>query len=203
MEVKCCLQIPQNLVSRVPCLRFSLFHSSTLNFSDLIPALYDIWICGDKFAEDLDNELRRLMQEKEEVPLFLNEFFNIKTYNKTAGNVQFAVGHIINAITSVVNEKGATLPKYLVVILDHDIIRDIDDVFTTDAPHAIATLTDWTVHQINLIIHRKWVDLLDKKPGSLSGLCLHQDVKAHWFLSTWVKTSRNFQSQSQIQQLAE
>ena len=110
------------------------------------------------------------MQEKEEVPLFLNEFFNIKTYNKTAGDAQFAVGRIINAITSVVNDKGATLPKYLVVILDHDIIRDIDDVFTTEAPHAIATLTDWTVRQINLIIHRKWVDLLDKKPGSLSGL---------------------------------
>ena len=80
------------------------------------------------------------------------------------------MARIFNALTEAVNDKKATLPNYLIVIIDKDIIEDIEDVHACDATSILAETTDWVVHQISMVVHHKWVDLLEKKPGSLSGL---------------------------------
>ena len=81
-----------------------------------------------------------------------------------------SLAQMVNALIDVVNEKNARLPKHLIVIADQNIIKDVPDVLHLDAHRGISALTNWLVRQLNTVICRKRVDLLEKKPGSLSGL---------------------------------
>ena len=71
------------------------------------------------------------------------------------------------------NAKDARLPRYLIVILDYNIIKDLSDVHNFGGHKIVSTLTDWVVCKLNVIVRRKRVDLWEKKPGSLSGLETH------------------------------
>ena len=101
------------------------------------------------------------------VPLFMIDFYNVKTFNKTTAPVPYASTQIINALTDVVNTEHI-LPKYLIVVPDHDILYDVD-LFSSDAGLFVSDITRWFVRQINTVVHHKRVDLLAKKPGTLSG----------------------------------
>ena len=50
---------------------------------------------------------------------------------------------------------------------DKDIMNDVPDIEDFNAHKVLAELTDWIVHQMNTIIRRKRVDLLEKIPGSI------------------------------------
>ena len=68
-----------------------------------------------------------------------------------------------------VNAKNASLPKYLLVILDRDVIDDYENIDEFDAYKAVGVLTTWIVHQMNNVVPHKQLDLWEKKPGALSG----------------------------------
>ena len=103
----------------------------------------------------------------------MGEFFNVKVFYKTGGNADSSIGHIVNALTSAINVKDACLPKYLLVVADFDPLHDLPDVFHHNASTMISDIIYWMVRQINSIVRRKRLDLLDKKPGSLSGFTTH------------------------------
>ena len=84
--------------------------------------------------------------------------------------VNLAMSRIINALIESVNEKDAILPKYILVVIDKDIINDLPDVDGSNIHKVLSTITTWVVHQLSVVIHRKKVDLLEKKPGALTGL---------------------------------
>ena len=65
----------------------------------------------------------------------------------------------------MVNEKHI-LPCFLVVMMDRDIISDID-IDGPDAIHMIRVLVNWLVKQVDVLLHRKKAELLDKKQGGL------------------------------------
>ena len=59
------------------------------------------------------------------------------------------------------------LPKYLVVILDRDIITDLDaSLQLCQIQIILMELVHWLVRQINMVIHCKRVDLLEVKPDA-------------------------------------
>ena len=75
---------------------------------------------------------------------------------------------MLNKLTSTIATLKK-LPKYLIVIIDKDIILDTD-VFDPQAPIIIEEMTRWFIRQIDVILRRKKVDFLNKKPGALTGL---------------------------------
>ena len=106
--------------------------------------------------------------EQEIIPPYIHEFFNVKPCYYTGASSDMALMWVINALIKSVNGKDATLPKYLVVILDHNILQDLlhfnEEVNVT----TIQMVTKWLVRQINTTVRRKRIDLLEKRPGSLS-----------------------------------
>ena len=111
-----------------------------------------------------------MVQEAEKnsdvIPPFIHEFFNVKIIERNAAEEPLAMSRILNALTNAVNVKNARLPKYLVVILDKDVIDDIQQPFRQDAVKIVKNITDWMVRQINMIMCQKRIDLLDKSPGA-------------------------------------
>ena len=104
--------------------------------------------------------------------LFIKNYFNVHIlYDKEVDDESFAMGRIIDALIKHFNTKEITLPQYLVVIPDKDLLEDIDQNLSfEDAVAAIGESTRWLVRQINTAITQKRKDLLEKLPGSVTGI---------------------------------
>ena len=122
------------------------------------------------FLNDIANEYRNIIQAVEAknssvTPPFIHEFFNVKMLNDESG-AELAMSRIVNALIKEVNKPTSTLPQYLVVIADHDLVTDLPETSTeTD----IQRITAQMVRQVNTVIRCKRVSLFEKKPGALSG----------------------------------
>ena len=94
------------------------------------------------------------------------EFFNPVLVQKARENtINLAMVCTINDLIDAVNMKNSRLPRYLIVVIDRDILNDID-LTDVDALKMIPILINWFVKQINTVIQRKRVDLLETKPGA-------------------------------------
>ena len=71
-----------------------------------------------------------------------------------------AIGRMVNATIEAINQEKK-LPKYLIVIPDGDIIRDIED-FDYGANRFLAKQINWLVKNINLAVRRFHLQLLEK-----------------------------------------
>ena len=74
------------------------------------------------------------------IPPYTAEYFNIKLVEGTQNAaVELAMGRTLNALMDKINEPNARLLKYLVVIMDSDILQDLDlaDVKTVRLQFAI------------------------------------------------------------------
>ena len=70
------------------------------------------------------------------------------------------------------------------MITDRDLIRDLPDPFDELAPRVLANITTWFVRQVNMIIRRKWIALLESKPGAVYGSTKIIFVKMFWHAYT-------------------
>ena len=143
--------------------------------SDDIPAVYDLWLLGDEFLKDIYSEFQKLRFEGQKshknIPLYIQDFFNVKDcYHKELGGVPFAMTRMINTLISTI-EVCKRIPRYLIVIINMDLIMDIDSL-DDQSPIIVPQLVRWFMRQVDMILRRKKVNFLDKKPGALTGLSL-------------------------------
>ena len=79
---------------------------------------------------------------------------------------------MLNALMEAINQKDARLPKYLVVVIDQNLLEDLD-MDDNDILQIIPIIVNWFVRQINTIIRRKCIALLEGKPWAISGCHTH------------------------------
>ena len=116
----------------------------------------------------LDLQQLAVRDRKDIAMPYLLEYFNLKFLFKTEDlQNELAVSHTINALLDQLNSKDARLLKYLIVIMDHNLIEDLD-VSDEDIHKIIPQVVNWFVCQINTILKHKRIDLLEKKPGAVA-----------------------------------
>ena len=108
-------------------------------------------------------------KDKKNIPPYMEEFFNVKYYSNPDATVSSVMARIVNSLTSAVNEKNTKLPKYAVIIIDHDLLNSLRGYNTADLLRMIPDLVTWLVRQVNTVIRRKCIDILEKKLGTISG----------------------------------
>ena len=128
---------------------------------------------GDCFLEKLFNKFQEMSNEhmldhKAGKPtLYMLDCYNVKRLTeKTPDPNNSAIGRIINPLIETFNTVHR-LPKYLIVVIDWDIIIDLN-IFNKDAYKCLAMMVNWLTHQIDMAIRRKRLKLLEKKPGSVT-----------------------------------
>ena len=72
---------------------------------------------------------------------------------------------ILNSVVEAFNKRDH-LPKYIIFILDKDIIEDVD-VFSFDAVKTLGKITAWLIKQINLMLRCRRADLTECRPGAV------------------------------------
>ena len=136
-----------------------------------VPAIYDAWIIGDgSLGEIIDAlfQMRTSAVLKKKMPPYLYDMYNVFTYvpNKNLGACR-TVARIYNALAEGLNNR-ICLPRFLLVIIDKDIVEDIN-LFEYSASTAIFKVFEWLIRQINIAIKRRRTELIDVKPGAVYG----------------------------------
>ena len=129
-----------------------------------------MWILGDSFLSRIFNEYLEIKAFKmDKPPLYMEEFFNVKPLFKSHFTTKLVSSRILNELIKAINVKDSRLPKYLLVILDGDLIKDIPDTCHPNSGSILRMVTTWLVKQISNVIRRKRIDLYEKKPGAVAG----------------------------------
>ena len=80
---------------------------------------------------------------------YLLEFYNIKKFYNLSPGVR-VIARIINALIEAIDERQK-LPRFLLVILDKDILADLD-VYDPQIVRLIRQMVNWVVKQIQITI---------------------------------------------------
>ena len=97
---------------------------------------------------------------------YLLQYYNIYNLYKTSSSgLCRAAARILNSLIDQLNKENR-LPRFLVVIIDKDLVSDLN-VFDGYAAQMVSDYTNWLVKQINTTVTRKKSELLDKCPGTV------------------------------------
>ena len=136
--------------------------------ADNVQAIFDIWILGDEFVKEVFSEFESIKlkakKDRNIPPLYIQEYYNVIPYYVTSG-VPNVAARLVNSLVEALNERDR-LPKFIIVMIDRDLIMNID-VFQNDAVKVLRDVTQWVVHQMNILVRRRKAELLEKKPGAV------------------------------------
>ena len=149
-------------------------------------AIYDTWFLGDAFLRQNYSALQDMMnsrdlakknknkRNKEEnmlPPMYLQEYYNPRGYYPPASDFKTtATSRVINQLDDALNQKDRQrLPRFLVIMLDGDLIRDVKDVKEKYFAKNLAEIVNWLTRQIDITVRRKRMQLAEKHPGALCG----------------------------------
>ena len=94
---------------------------------------------------------------------YLNDFYNVLPFSRDTPDVQ-VVTRVVNSMIEVIN-RTKRLPRFLIVMLDKDLISEID-IFSKYAIKTLKENVNWLAKQIGIYLRRKRIDILTKKPGA-------------------------------------
>ena len=138
-------------------------------FTGNIEAIYDAWLIGDSSLKKMYDTLVKMRDQARvnHKPLpYLFEYYNVHGFWKTSSSLaKYVIGQVYNAFVEAL-DTGRRLPRFLLVILDKDIIEDVD-VFDYGAPKEIYNNVKWLSKQIEIQIQRRITETTAVKPGAL------------------------------------
>ena len=103
---------------------------------------------------------------KETVSPYVYEYYNVMFYSQRRSSAtKHVISRIVNSIVEGLNRRPR-LPRFLVIMLDKDLIEDVD-LYDFGAPAEYRRNLNWLFRQISMLIRRRRLDLIDKKPGAV------------------------------------
>ena len=150
MEVKCSLHLPKMIYY--------------ILFADNIRAIKSIWVIGDNFLQDMFYTFRAMKtntSNRGRPNPYLFENYNVEAFcTPKQINNRSVLSRILNATVKAINNSPqGHLPKYLMLILDLDIIVNAQ-VFDYGVTKTLEDLCKWLLININNAVETKKADLL-------------------------------------------
>ena len=111
-------------------------------------------------------DMKKQAQCAKTAPPYVYEFYNVMGYSATTSSANHtAIGRILNSYIEALNSRER-LPRFLIVIIDKDIIDDVN-VFEFGATKEIAENVHWLVRQITMFTRRRKAEIAEMKPGAV------------------------------------
>ena len=148
-----------------------------------LEAIFDVWFIGDTFVKKSfqgfkDMQLKaksknRAAEEagEENVVLpYLYEFYNVFSYTQLGSSgIKSMLARIKNALKEGLNARDR-LPRFLVIMLDKDVMDEID-IFEPEKAMLknFHVVIQWLCRQVNILIKRKRLAISAKNPGAVFG----------------------------------
>ena len=140
--------------------------------------MHDVWFVGDEFLSEIFASFQAMNQESritKKTPPYLYEEFNIIAgLSNRQGLNRSLLGRLLNNLVGIMN-KHDQLPKYLLMIIDLDLVKDINQ-----CEFGLGLILERTLKyiacQVNRLIDSRIDNLIRAKPGSVKVL-----PKIIWF----------------------
>ena len=135
-----------------------------------VEAIYDVWFVGDDFMRQSMNTLptwrSQAAGDKNFPQPYVYDYYNVFFYTqrKCASNMH-VISRITNSLIEGFNHR-ARLPRFIIVLLDKDLIEDVNQ-FEYGTVDEYRKNLAWLMRQINMLVRRRRLDLMDKKPGAV------------------------------------
>ena len=147
-----------------------MFTIFSYSITDSVRALFDTWIVGDMFLKDLDITYEAIRKQVEKSSVedrpYLLKYYNVRLFYKFPPvGVSKAATRIVNSLIERFNIDHR-LPRFIVVIVDKDIIKDIN-VYDGFAPLMTQDAIQWLVRQVNDVVSNKKTEIMKKCPESI------------------------------------
>ena len=138
-----------------------------------VEAIFDAWMLGDNFLRSSFGELQTLHEnaktDDSAVSPYLFEFYNVKQLQNLASvGVKSVMARILNALMEAVNTRPR-LPRFLVVILNTDLMAEFDLSGETKLAKDFSKVLHYLAKQINIFLRHKRLLISEKKPGAVFG----------------------------------
>ena len=138
----------------------------------MVLALKDLWFVGDHFLRETYGVLQDLKTQLTRKPtpandqLHIYQFYNVVLYFASAASrVKSLLARVLNSVIEGLNNKER-LPKYVVVLLDKDLIENLD-YFDYGIAEVLDECVYWLVKEINKAFETRRDDLRSKRAGAL------------------------------------
>ena len=140
-------------------------------FAGNIKAMKNVWCIRDRFLYDVFTSFPALCQlakvEKKEPP-FLHAYYNVNFFfEHPLSEVKYLETRIYNSFVEGLNN-NEKLPKYILIILDKDMIeaiKNLDFGIKLSMERAVC----WLIEHLDQAIYWRKGDIHSKKPGALTG----------------------------------
>ena len=127
---------------------------------------------GSIYGELLNMKILAEDEKQKIIKPYIIDYYNTQGLFKNPGADKFASTRMVNALIEAMNKKDARLPKYLIVIIDKDILADLilDDQEQNDSDilRDFRKSTISFVKLINSTLRRKRMDIYDKRPEAIA-----------------------------------
>ena len=97
--------------------------------------------------------------------LYMPKYYNIHHFTSAIG--ESVMARVVNATIDGMN-KHHHLPRYLIVLLDIDMIHDLN-IYEFGVHKGLALTINWLAKQLDLLMNRKRMQNLEKRPASVQG----------------------------------
>ena len=151
------------------------FSNIYVNIADQVEVVFDTWIVGDQFLKEYHSSLKALKSQakkkKEEhrtPPPYLMQFYNLKVYYKSSVTAETkAATRIFNSLLDAVNENKYHLPKFIIVVIDKEIVEDYAEKPYSVAEKFIQEAIEWLTENIKNSVLHKHDALIEKCAGAV------------------------------------
>ena len=140
------------------------------SITDTIEALKDLWLIGDGFLRESVASLQQLKNgaalRDHRLP-YIYQYYNVKGYfHEYNSHIDTAIGRIYNSMVFGLNE-NTFLPKYVIFIIDQDIIT-CGNIYNFGSGTAIEMQLKHLVKEIKRWLMARREDLKFRRPGALA-----------------------------------
>ena len=135
-----------------------------------IKAVRNMWFIGDSFLQDIFatfSSIRREAIITNRSQPFAYAYFNPTAFyqGSNVNGIKNILARILNSFIEALN-RNESLPSYIMVILDKDIIKNINH-FNYGISWIISRCLHWLCTQINRLIITRRNEIIDQRPGAL------------------------------------
>ena len=138
-----------------------------------MPALKDVWVVGDEFLYDTFTtfQAKKVEAEMDNVDRpFLHEYYNVKfLFKRPLSEIRSFEARVINSLIDGLNTSLKRLPKYIIFVLDKDIIEsNLRRIQGYGIRSMMQASIEYLMKEANKLISRRKDDMKQRRGGSIS-----------------------------------
>ena len=144
---------------------------TVLSTSANIEALKSVWLLGEEFLRDMMYTFKAMraqaINDHKDLPYLLKNYNVVAQNPERWSNIRSFLAKVLNGLVKALNQSPFILPRYILVVLDKDLIANAD-LYDYGVSRMLEDTLKWLLININMVVESRKEDLIGKRAGAVS-----------------------------------